>query len=70
MEQTAEFTPDATYPGLTAQVRARLGEMKVAPVRAETVAADAPAAEIVRETLPDVTVPKTQAKSAKRAGLD
>jgi hypothetical protein len=51
-------------------VRARLGEMKVAPVRAETVAADAPA-EIVRETLPDVTVPKTPApKAAKRAGLD
>ncbi|WFU82195.1 DUF2865 domain-containing protein [Bradyrhizobium sp. CIAT3101] len=70
MEQTAEFTPVASYPGLTAQVRARLGEMKVAPVRAETVAADAPAAEIVREALPDVTVPKTQPKSAKRAGLD
>ena len=70
MDQTAEFTPVASYPGLTAQVRARLGEMKVAPVRAETVAADAPAAEIVRGTLPDVTVPKTQAKSAKRAGLD
>jgi hypothetical protein len=70
MDQTAEFTPVASYPGLTAQVRARLGEMKVAPVRAETVAADAPAAEIVRETLPDVTAPKAQAKSAKRAGLD
>jgi hypothetical protein len=70
MDQTAEFTPVASYPGLTAQVRARLGEMKVAPVRAETVAADAPAAEIVRGTLPDVTVPKTQVKSAKRAGLD
>jgi hypothetical protein len=70
MDQTAEFTPVASYPGLTAQVRARLGEMKVAPVRAETVAADAPSAEIVRGTLPDVTVPKTQAKSAKRAGLD
>lgn len=68
MEQTAEFTPVASYPGLTAQVRARLGEMKVAPVRAETVAADAPAAEIVREALPDVTsAPKTP---AKRAGLD
>ncbi len=70
-EQSAEFTPVASYPGLTAQVRARLGEMKVAPVRADTVAADAPSAEIVRETLPDVTaVPKTSAKSAKRAGLD
>src|SRR3569623_1541620 len=42
-DQQAEFTPVASYPGLTAQVRARLGEMKVAPVRAETVAADAPA---------------------------
>ena len=31
--QTAEFTPVASYPGLTADVRARLGEMKVAPVR-------------------------------------
>ena len=70
-DQTAEFTPVASFPGLTAQVRARLGEMKVAPVRADTVSADAPAStEIVREALPDVTVPKTQAKPAKRAGLD
>jgi hypothetical protein len=69
-DQAADFTPVASYPGLTAQVRARLGEMKVAPVRAETVSADAPAAEIVREALPDVTVPKTAAKPAKRAGLD
>src|SRR6266849_1457458 len=30
--QTAEFTPVASYPGLTAETRARLGEMKVAPV--------------------------------------
>ncbi|MGY3031872.1 hypothetical protein ACVIIV_001042 [Bradyrhizobium sp. USDA 4354] len=70
-DQAADFTPVASYPGLTAQVRARLGEMKVAPVRAETVSADAPApAEIVREALPDVSVPKTAAKPAKRAGLD
>lgn len=39
--QTAEFTPVASYPGLTADVRARLGEMKVAPVSAE-IADDAP----------------------------
>lgn len=39
--QTAEFTPVANYPGLTADVRARLGEMKVAPVSAE-IADDAP----------------------------
>ena len=44
-EQTAEFTPVASYPGLTADVRARLGEMKVAPVSAEMVAANAPLPE-------------------------
>jgi len=33
--QTAEFTPVANYAGLTAELRARLGEMKVAPVSAE-----------------------------------
>jgi hypothetical protein len=71
-DQTADFTPVASYPGLTAQVRARLGEMRVAPVRADTVAVDAPAAEIVRGPLPEVTVmPRTAAeKPAKRAGLD
>ena len=40
--QTAEFTPVAAYPGLTAEVRARLVEMKVAPVAADMVASDAP----------------------------
>ena len=43
--QTAEFTPVASYPGLTADVRARLGEMKVAPVTAEMVADEAPLPE-------------------------
>lgn len=33
--QTAEFTPVANYPGLTAEVRAKLGEVKVRPVGAE-----------------------------------
>lgn len=71
-EQAAEFTPVASYPGLTAQVRARLGEMKVAPVRAETAAAETPAASIVRETLPPVTTgPKAPAqKSDRRAEVD
>src|SRR6266850_1739052 len=36
--QSAEFTPIASYPGLTADVRARLGEMKVAPTAAEMIA--------------------------------
>jgi hypothetical protein len=71
-DQAAEFTPVASYPGLTAQVRARLGEMKVAPPRAETMAADAPAADIVPEALPDVIVaPKTSLqKPARRAAVD
>src|SRR6202049_2112706 len=46
--QTAEFTPVASYPGLTAEVRARLGEMKVAPVAAEMFAREAPLPEATR----------------------
>jgi hypothetical protein len=66
-EQTAEFTPVASYPGLTADVRARLGEMKVAPVSAEMVRETVmpEASEIPTAT---VTVPKAAAsKPAKRA---
>lgn len=58
--QTADFTPVSSYPGLTADVRARLGEMKVAPVAAEMVTEEAPA--------PATTIaPKRPAASAKRA---
>jgi hypothetical protein len=60
--QAPEFTPVASYPGLTAEVRARLGEMKVAPVRAETLAIDAP-----NVALPAASVPKTVSPRAKRA---
>jgi hypothetical protein len=65
--QTADFTPVASYPGLTAEVRARLGGMKVAPVIAETVANDAPLADASRDVLPVTVVPKTSAARAKRA---
>jgi hypothetical protein len=41
--QAAEFKPIASYPGLNSDMRARLGEMKVAPVRADMVGADAQA---------------------------
>ena len=61
--QAADFTPVASYPGLTADVRARLGELKVAPVVAETVAADAPLAEAA----PVTVVPKAAGLRAKRA---
>ena len=66
-EQTAEFTPVASYPGLTADVRARLGEMKVAPVSAEMVG-ETVIPEASREVaLPATSVPKTVAPRAKRA---
>ncbi len=69
--QTAEFTPVASYPGLTAEVRARLGEMKVAPVTAETVAIDAPLTESARDVaLPATVVPKTVSTRAKRAEVN
>jgi hypothetical protein len=68
--QTAEFTPVASYPGLTAEVRARLGEMKVAPVSAETVASNAPLSDIGRDLLPVSVVPKATAVRAKRAEVN
>jgi hypothetical protein len=70
-DQTAEFTPVASYPGLTAEVRARLGEIKVAPVSAE-VATDIPASLINPAGAPATTasVPKVPALRDKRAAVD
>jgi hypothetical protein len=65
-DQSPDFTPVASYPGLTANVRARLGEMKVAPVTAETVANDAPLAD-GRDVIPVTVVPKAAQVRAKRA---
>ena len=65
--QTADFTPVASYPGLTADVRARLGEMKVSPVTAE-MASEAPLPETRNDFATPVSVlPKTAAPKAKRA---
>jgi Protein of unknown function (DUF2865) len=66
VNQTAEFTPVASYPGLTAEVRARLGEMKVAPVSAEMLANEAPPPDV----LPAATLPKAVGTRAKRAEVD
>ncbi len=69
--QTAEFTPVASYPGLTAEVRARLSEMKVAPAAAEMLANDAPLPEASRDVaLPVTSVPKSASTRAKRAEAD
>jgi hypothetical protein len=62
--QAGDFTPIASYPGLTAAVRARLGEMKVAPVTAE-VASEAPPATVSAIPLPPT--PKTAVAKNKRA---
>ena len=39
--QTPDFAPVADFPGLTTGIRAKLGEMKVAPINAEMVDGDA-----------------------------
>jgi hypothetical protein len=67
----AGFPPVASYPGLTAEVRARLGEMKVAPVAAEMVATEIPLPEASREVeLPVSSVPKTVPTREKRAEVN
>jgi hypothetical protein len=67
VNQAPEFTPVASYPGLTADVRARLGEMKVAPVTAEMIANAAPPPDLA---LPATSVPKTASPKAKRAEVN
>jgi hypothetical protein len=71
-DQTAEFTPVASYPGLTADVRARLGEMKVAPVSAEMIATNTQLPETKRDVeLTTGSIPKAPAaKPAKRAEVN
>ncbi|MET0969521.1 MAG: DUF2865 domain-containing protein [Tardiphaga sp.] len=63
--QTAEFTPVAAYPGLTSDVRARLGEMKVAPVAADMVAEEAPMPAAT--TVVPKSAPAASTARAKRA---
>jgi hypothetical protein len=65
-DQTAEFTPVASYPGLTADLRARLGELKVAPVRADIIAGDAAPVAPATPVLPAIPV----SPKAKRADLN
>ena len=69
-DQTAEFTPVSSYPGLTPEVRARLGEMKVAPVRDDVAAADA---AVVTSSITPAATPTPKPKPAvsrdKRAAV-
>jgi hypothetical protein len=71
--QTAEFTPVASYPGLTADVRAKLGEMKVAPVKTDFTEDQTPLPSSMMPpaaTLVPKTPSTTSSTRAKRAELD
>jgi hypothetical protein len=69
-DQTAEFTPVASYPGLTAEVRARLGEIKVAPVKAEIATTDLPASLVNPSVPPAAPVAPKPASRDKRAEVN
>ncbi|WP_253609868.1 MULTISPECIES: DUF2865 domain-containing protein [unclassified Bradyrhizobium] len=66
-EQSFDFTPVASYPGLTSAVRARLGEMKVAPVSAE-IAGDAPLPETRSDVAPSPPSPPSPPSSVAPKG--
>jgi hypothetical protein len=70
-DQTAEFTPVASYPGLTADVRARLGEMRVAPVTAEVAVSDVVTSSINPNVAPaNALAPKSVPARDKRASIN
>jgi uncharacterized protein DUF2865 len=68
--QTAEFTPVASYAGLSGDARARLGEMKVAPVSLEATGNDTlldSDREIIR---PVASAPRSVSARDKRADVN
>ena len=68
LNQTPDFTPVASFPGLTSDIRAKLGEMKVAPVTADTIGSeDAQAA--IPDPAPTPVAQKPATPKAKRAEL-
>ncbi|MCO5130509.1 MAG: DUF2865 domain-containing protein [Xanthobacteraceae bacterium] len=61
-DQSPDFAPVANFPGLTPSVRAKLGEMKVAPARAGMVsdaATAAPAPDNAEQATPTPTARRT-----------
>jgi Protein of unknown function (DUF2865) len=70
-DQTPDFTPVASFPGLTPQVRARLNDMKVAPGRADMAANNGATSEVTRTPLPAATIaPKPPPARDKRVDAD
>lgn len=75
--QTAEFTPVNNYPGLTQDLRTRLGEMKVAPVAAEIAEDTYSSSQDITGSLPDAApaqpampVSKVVGPKAKRISVN
>ena len=73
---SAEFTPISNYSGLTPELRARLGEMKVAPVAADIseetyssqdITSALPEPRYAQPMAPDATLPKIAMPKSKRA---
>jgi len=70
-DRAPDFTPVASFPGLTPEVRARLNDMKVAPARADMAANNAATSEATRMPLPAATVaPKPGPARDKRVDAD
>jgi hypothetical protein len=70
-DQTPDFTPVASFPGLTPEVRARLNDMKLAPARADMAANNAATSEVTRTPLPEATIaPKPVPARNKRVDAD
>jgi hypothetical protein len=63
-----KFSPVASYPGLTPEVRARLGEMKVAPASTPALAAQLPPSEAT--TPPATMAPKPSRLAGRHAEAD
>lgn len=60
-DQAPDFAPVANYPGLTTSVRAKLGEMKVAPTSADMQSdAATPAAATAPDNVQAATTPKAK----------
>ena len=68
--QSPDFIPVASYPGLTAEVRARLGGMKVAPVAADAITNDAPRIDSASEVVAPMTPALRPTLHDKRAALN
>jgi hypothetical protein len=70
-DQAPDFTPVASFPGLTPEVRARLNDMKVAPARADMAVNNAATSEVTHTPPPAATItPKSVPVRDKRVDAD